>query len=98
MALRNALDRDKAKHELDKLALANDNERALINLRKSYGRNMIRFLWAYFFVALGIVIAGGAGWLTVAEPVSVALIGGTAVSVLGVVGTIVAGLFRVRSE
>lgn len=84
--------------ELDRAELTNENERTLIGLRKSYGRNMIRFLWFYFVVAMGMVLAAGLGWLTLSESVTVALIGGTAVSVLGVVGTIVAGLFRVRTE
>lgn len=87
-----------ARLELDRAALNNENERTLIGLRKSYGRNMIRFLWVYFVVALGLVTLSGCGWLALPESVAVALIGGTAVSVLGVVGTIVAGLFRVRSE
>jgi hypothetical protein len=84
--------------ELARLRLKNANEQALIDLRKTYGTNMIRFLWVYFLVAIAIIISGGLGLLKVPESVSVALVGGTAVSVLGVVGTIVAGLFRVRDD
>jgi hypothetical protein len=90
------LDRSKVLADLEKAQIANDNERALIGLRKSYGRNMVRFLWIYFIVAIGAVLASGAGWLHLPDSVAVALVGGTAVSVLGVVGTIVAGLFRVK--
>lgn len=98
VAFAKALDLDKAKIDLEKHQLANDNEKALIDLRKSYGQNMIRFLWVYFAVAMVTVILDGAGILKLPPEVIVALIGGTAVSVLGVVGTIVAGLFRVRSD
>jgi hypothetical protein len=54
-------------------------------------------LWAYFTVAIAIVVARGVGWIALPDTVLMALIGGTAVSVLGVVGTIVAGLFKVNN-
>lgn len=91
------LERDQALLDLDRARLTNDNERGLIDLRKTYGRNMIRFLWAYFVIAIAIVVADGCRWLSLPDTVLVSLIGGTAVSVLGVVGTIVAGLFKVNT-
>ena len=84
--------------DLDRARLVNDNERALIDLRKSYGHNMISFLWSYFTVAMVLIAVDAVTLWDLPEGVAVALIGGTAVSVLGVVGTIVAGLFQVRRD
>jgi hypothetical protein len=72
------------------------NEWMLIDLRKKYGKNIIRFMWVYFtFTAVVIVlVAFRAGGISLPENVLAALVGGTAVSVLGVVGTVAAGLFK----
>ena len=80
----------------EKIKLENKNENLLISLRETYGRNIIRFLWVYFiFTALAIFISAfSLKAFNIPQPVLVALVGGTAVSVLGVVGTVAAGLFR----
>ena len=57
---------------------------------------MIRFLWVYFVVAIGLICLDATSIIELSDPVAAALIGGTAVSVLGVVGTVVAGLFKVK--
>jgi hypothetical protein len=77
-----------------------DNELLLIGLRKSYGKNIIRFLWWYFAVTcVGLVISAIKPWgIALPEAVQIALVGGTAVSVIGVVGTVAAGLFRPPSS
>jgi hypothetical protein len=82
--------------EIDRAKLENENETELIALRKKFGKNLIDFLWRYSIVALLVVIVDGIDGVpfNVPENVSVALVGGTAVAVLGVVGTIAAGLFR----
>lgn len=99
IALKERLEREKANIDLERSQLFNDNERALIDLRKSYGNNMISFLWSYFTVAMVFIAADAVSstW-SMPDGVAVALVGGTAVSVLGVVGTIVAGLFKVKAE
>jgi hypothetical protein len=73
-----------------------ENEWLLIGLRKSYGRNIIRFLWTYFiFACICMIVSAFHPWgFALPEGVQVALVGGTAVSVIGVVGTVAAGLFR----
>jgi hypothetical protein len=76
------------------------NELLLIKLREKYGRNIIRFLWVYFgFTSICILLNATqsmlfSATLSFSETVLAALVGGTAVSVLGVVGTVAAGLFR----
>ena len=72
------------------------NEWMLIELRKRYGNNIIGFLWVYFVVTMICVVASGFHILNFSLPevVLASLVGGTAVSVLGVVGTVAAGLFR----
>lgn len=85
--------------ELDKAALLNENERALINLRKTLGKNLIRFLWCYFGLSTALIIADALPLaFELAEGVALALIGATAVSVLGLVGTVAAGLFKAPSQ
>jgi hypothetical protein len=85
--------------EIDKYSLLNENERTLINLRKNLGKNLIRFLWTYFGVSTVLIIADSLPIPFHLPPgVAVALIGATAVSVLGLVGTVAAGLFRAPSQ
>lgn len=82
--------------EIDRAKLENENEIALIDLRKKFGKNLINFLWRYSIITLLVVIVDGIAIIPfdVPENVAIALVGGTAVAVLGVVGTIAAGLFR----
>ncbi len=82
--------------EIEKKRAELDNEYLLIGLRKSYGKNIIRFLWFYFgFAISGVAISAVHPFgISLPESVQIALIGGTAVSVIGVVGTVAAGLFR----
>jgi len=85
--------------ELDRGALLNENERTLIELRKKLGKNLIRFLWSYFAVSTVLIVADSLPLaFQLPEGVAVALIGATAVSVLGLVGTVAAGLFRAPSQ
>lgn len=72
------------------------NEWLLIGLREKYGRNIIMFLWVYFVLAATMMIASAAHLFgfVLPENVQIALVGGTAVSVIGVVGTVAAGLFK----
>lgn len=79
---------------LEKERAAIQNEWLLIELRERYGRNIIRFLWVYFFFTAACIIVTSYGVYRVSETVLAALVGGTAVTVLGVVGTVAAGLFR----
>lgn len=81
--------------EIARVELELSNESALIKLRKRYGKNLIRFLWWYFIITVLLIVADALPLpFELPEPVEVALVGGTAVGVLGVVGTIAAGLFR----
>jgi hypothetical protein len=72
------------------------NEYLLIDLRKKYGRNIIRFLWVYFgFAVICLAVSAAHPYgIALSEGVLIAIVGGTAVSVIGVVGTVAAGLFR----
>jgi len=85
--------------EIDKAALLNENERTLITLRKRLGTNLIVFLWLYFLVSTALIVADSLELpFKLPDGVAVALIGATAVSVLGLVGTVAAGLFRAPSQ
>lgn len=85
--------------ELDKAALLNENERALIDLRRNLGKNLIRFLWCYFGLSMVLIIADALPLtFELEKEVALALIGATAVSVLGLVGTVAAGLFKAPSQ
>ncbi|TGR84559.1 hypothetical protein EN866_33150 [Mesorhizobium sp. M2D.F.Ca.ET.223.01.1.1] len=72
------------------------NEWMLIGLREKYGENIINFLWTYFVFAMAVLIfhAYHVGGFNLPESVLTAIVGATAVSVLGVVGTVAAGLFK----
>jgi hypothetical protein len=70
------------------------NETLLIGLREKYGHNIIRFMWVYFCFTTAAIGLNAAKIVQIDESTLNAMIGGTAVSVLGVVGTVAAGLFR----
>lgn len=72
------------------------NEWLLIDLRKKYGRNIINFMWVYFVFAGVTLTLHGFNILGFSLPdiALAAIVGATAVSVLGVVGTVAAGLFK----
>lgn len=70
------------------------NEILLIGLREKYGHNIIRFMWTYFFITTLAISGNALRLIQIDESTLNAMIGGTAVSVLGVVGTVAAGLFR----
>lgn len=72
------------------------NEHLFLGLREKYGNNIIRFLWSYSFFALFLIIFDGFSiWgFSIPDNAIVALISGAAVSALGVVGTVAAGLFK----
>lgn len=88
--------REEISLEFERKAAAVANEWMLIDLRKKYGRNIIRFLWVYFLFSVVVIGADAfhAYGFALPESVLAAIVGGTAVSVLGVVGTVAAGLFR----
>lgn len=73
------------------------NETLFLNLRGRYGRSVLLFMWVYSaFVAIILVLeALPLAFFDLPTAVLVALVGGTAASVLGVVGTVAAGLFRI---
>jgi len=72
------------------------NEWMLIGLREKYGENIINFLWVYFVFAMSVLVfdAYHIGGFELPDIVLTAIVGATAVSVLGVVGTVAAGLFK----
>jgi len=86
--------------EAERKALRLANEHLFLGLRQHYGTNIIRFLWAYSAVALGLILLDGYAifGFDIPNAAIVALISGAAVSVLGVVGTVAAGLFKPPPE
>jgi hypothetical protein len=74
--------------------LLNKNEKLLIELRQKYGDTIVKFLWVYFIFMINCVLFSSIGFVSIDPLVLAAIVGGTAVSVLGVVGTVAAGLFR----
>lgn len=81
-------------NEVAKAEVGLANEWLLVGLRKRYGHNIILFLWVYFAFTASAIVGSSLGYVVIVDSVLVALIGGTAVSVLGVVGTVAAGLFK----
>lgn len=77
-------------------AIRVENDSILKTLRQVYGYCILIFLWVYFLFTAFCIIASAVKWKGIDIPSSVlaALVGGTAVSVIGVVGTVAAGLFR----
>lgn len=90
--------KEEAAYERAKRRMHIQNEALLLDLRNKYGRGLLRFMWSYSVVTLILLIldAYQVFGFNLPDEVLVALVGGTAVSVLGVVGTIAAGLFRVK--
>lgn len=85
-----------ARLEFERERIKVSNERLFLGLREKYGNNIIRFLWVYSACAFLLILADGFGWwgFDMPDAAIVALISGAAVSALGVVGTVAAGLFK----
>ncbi len=81
--------------ELDRVNIENRNLLTLTELRRIVGRHLISFMWVYFSVSIVMLLLNGfhPNGFALPSGVGLALVGGTAVSIIGVVGTLVSGLF-----
>jgi hypothetical protein len=91
---RETITKNSEQSQLEYRMLINENERLLINLRKKYGDTIVSFLWIYFIFTVNCILFSAIGLVSIDPAVLAAIVGGTAVSVLGVVGTVAAGLFK----
>ncbi len=66
------------------------------NLREEYAKKVLRFLYIYCAVVVTLLILQGFHIYNfkLADLVVVTLVGGTAISVIGLVGFVIRGLFR----
>ena len=94
---------DRASAELSRFRLQNaELEESIANLkadrglRKKYADNAFRFLVCFSAFSALVLIAQGSPWIPfkLGENIVIALIGSTAVSVVGLVGWVARGLFK----
>jgi hypothetical protein len=82
--------------EIEKLAAEAHNARQDIDLRKSFSRQILIYLWAFSSFCAITLLAQGFHWygFNLDTSVLVTLVGGTAASAFGLVSLVLGGLFK----
>lgn len=93
---KNEFEKQKSQIEVEHLKVQLENARQDLDLRKKFGRQILRYLWAFSLFCGACLILQGFGWRNfhLDDPILVTLVGGTAASAFGLVSVVLAGLFR----